>query len=384
MSRYGIKQKSRSCPVCSSEKKKFLKKIVMRVPEEYHLPDCYNVVVCEKCGFVYSDTNASLEDYDWYYSRCNFYSDDSHDDFFLRYKTVEIFLEKYLEKDSLLLELGSGNGRFAMELKEHGYAHIVGTDPSEESVKRLQERGIHAYVANIYEEVPLEEHEKYDCIFLFEVAEHLLLPEKGIENVRKMLKKDGIFMISIPDYSQIGEEVSSISNYFNLEHINYFSENSLDCLLALNGMKRIDQKHVGMDLSCVYRKMEKEKIERPDRDHITEAAVCQYFERQKGKEERIQDTINKLRQTGEELVIWGTGSYTMSLLATTGLLHCKIIAFVDNNKIKHGREIYGYKICPPEYLQDKKCTVLICSMLNGEVIQKQLEAMGTNNKIILL
>ncbi len=254
----------RSCPVCACRDKKVLQTIVMKVPENYHLPESYDVAVCNKCGLVYADTRASMEDYDWYYTHCNFYGDDSKDDHVQRFKIVEDLLDKYVSKEAVLLEMGAGNGRFGMELKEHGYIHIAGTDPSEESVRRLRENGITSYVANIYSEVPMEENEKYDGIFLFEVAEHLLIPGKGIENVRKMLKKDGIFMISIPDYSQIGEELSSIPNYFNLEHINYFSEKTLDYLLALNGMERIAQMRTGVNLTQVYRKTE--NVNLPDRD----------------------------------------------------------------------------------------------------------------------
>lgn len=376
------KTRHRNCPVCACIDKKVLQTIVMKVPEDYHLPESYDVVVCNKCGLVYADTAASMEDYDWYYTHCNFYGDDSKDDHVQRFKMVENLLDKYVSKEAVLLEMGAGNGRFGKELKEHGYVHITGTDPSEESVKRLQENGIASYVANIYSEVPMEENEKYDGIFLFEVAEHLLIPGKGIENVRKMLKKDGIFMISIPDYSQIGEERSSIPNYFNLEHINYFSEKTLDYLLALNGMERIAQMRTGVNLTQVYRKTE--NVNLPDRDTATEQAVCSYLEKQNKREKRTKELIEKLKIQGEELVIWGTGSYVMSLLATTDLLQCKIKAFVDNNKMQQGRKIYNCTVYPPTYLEDKEYTVLICSMLNSGVIKEQLESMNTKNKIIVL
>ncbi|MDE6685987.1 MAG: methyltransferase domain-containing protein [Lachnospiraceae bacterium] len=374
--------KHRSCPVCACNDRKVMKTIVMKVSEDYHLPESYDVVVCGKCGLVYADTEASMEDYDWYYTHCNFYGDDSKDDHFQRFKVVEVFLDKYVSREAVLLEIGAGNGRFEMELKEHGYVHITGTDPSEESVRRLRENGIASYVANIYSEVPIEENEKYDGIFLFEVAEHLLIPGKGIENVSKMLKKDGIFMISVPDYSQIGNDPSSIPNYFNLEHINYFSEKTLDYLLALNGLERIAQMRAGVDLTQVYRKTEKVRF--PDKDTATEQAICSYFEKQNEREMQTKELIKELKIQGEELVIWGTGSYVMSLLATTDLLQCKIKAFVDNNKIQQGRKIYNCTVYPPAYLKDKEYTVLICSVLNGNVIKKQLEAMNTKNNIIIL
>lgn len=258
---------NRKCPICSNDHGRVLRKIDMKIPKEYRLPDSYNVVMCENCGFLYADTSASMEDYDWYYTHCNFYGDDSKDDNSLRFELTKNLLDEYVEHEAAILEMGAGNGRFSIALKNHGYLYVTGTDPSKESVERLRAAGIDSYVFNIYSEVSLEEYERYDCIFLFEVAEHLLIPRKGIENVAKMLKTNGVFMISVPDYSQIGMDSSSIPNYFNLEHINYFSEISLDYLMALYGLERVAQKRAGIDLIQVYKKTGEVQIPDPDNSY---------------------------------------------------------------------------------------------------------------------
>lgn len=373
---------NRNCPVCGNEHSGIIRKINMKIPKEYHLPDSYDVVVCKKCGMVYADTSASMADYDWYYANCNFYGDDSKDDNSARFESVKDFLGKYVDKEFTLLELGAGNGRFEMALKEHGYLDVTGTDPSEESVKRLQEAGIKAHVASVYSDVSSREYENYDSVFLFEVAEHLLVPGRGITNIERMLKKNGIFMVSVPDYSLIGEDLTSIPNYFNLEHINYFSETTLDYLMSLHGLERIDQKHFGVDLIQVYRKTE--EVKALGRDTVTEAAVYSYFGHQQERALRIDETVEALKKAGTELVIWGTGSYVMNLFATTSLPQCNIKGFVDNNKLKQGRKMYDYTIYAPEYLRDTSYTVLICSIWYGEQIREQLEEMHTKNTIMIL
>jgi len=281
-----------------------------------------------------------------------------------------------------MLDIGAGNGRFEVALKKNGYENIVGMDPSRESVDRLRKQEIGAYAGSIYSKVLPEEENKYDCIFLFEVAEHLLCPAIGVRNVRKLLKEDGYFIVSVPDYSQIAEDTSDIPNYFNLEHINYFSEISMDNLMRLHGMKRVAQKREGIDLiHCYQCAGEGETLQE---DEITESAIQAYFMNKQGKEEQVRKIIGELKEQQKEIVIWGTGSYVMNLIATTNLLECKIQGFVDNNKIKQGREMYGYPIHEPIYLLDKNYTVLICSMLYGQEIKKQLEEMNTENEIIIL
>lgn len=142
--------KMRACPVCKGTKQIVIQNIKMNVPEDYRFPDQYDVVACADCGMVYADTAASMEDYDWYYTHCNFYGDDSKDDNSGRYDWMEELLEKYLTKDSVMLELGAGNGMYSMALKENGYLALTATDPSRESVERLRKAGVDAYVTNIY------------------------------------------------------------------------------------------------------------------------------------------------------------------------------------------------------------------------------------------
>ena len=296
----------RACPVCKSTKQIVIQNIQMNIPKDYHLPDNYDVVECTDCGMVYADTSATLEDYDWYYTHFNFYGDDSKDDNSRRYEWMEELLEKYLTKDSLMLELGAGNGRYSMALKKHGYTGVTATDPSDESVQRLQDAGVEAYVTNIYSEVLEREKEKYDAVFLFEVAEHLLAPRRGIANIACLLR---YFMVSVPDYSMIADDMCSIPNYFNLEHINYFSEDSLDTLMAQFKLVRMDQKRIGGDLVQVYQKVS-DKIPF-HRDEQTAAAIRQYLNRQHVRQAQIKERIDQLQKQDRELIIWGTGSYVL-------------------------------------------------------------------------
>lgn len=373
---------NRKCPVCEYNYATTISHIEMKIPTDYHLPDNYDIVVCQNCGMVYADTSASMEDYDWYYTNCNFYGDDIKDDNRERYNWIEEFLDKYLSKNSKILEFGAGNGRFSVALKNHGYRCISATDPSLESVSRLKAVKINAYVANIYDSVSCVEKNKYDAIFLFEVAEHLLVPRTAVKNIISRLKQNGYFMISVPDYSMIENSKAGIPNYFNLEHINYFSKASLDTLMAEFGLKSIDEKWVGEDLIKVYKKTGENYFIKKDEN--TQIAVSNYIKKQQERLIENNAKIEYLLYQKQDLIIWGTGSLVMSLFATTSLKKCHIIAFVDNNRIKHGRKILGYPIYSPEYIKDKKCTIVICSMLYAENIKKQIENMHIDNEIVIL
>lgn len=63
----------RSCPACGCFENKKIRTINMVFPEDILLPNSYDVVVCENCGMCYSNTSASLEDYDKYYQTSSTY-----------------------------------------------------------------------------------------------------------------------------------------------------------------------------------------------------------------------------------------------------------------------------------------------------------------------
>lgn len=108
-----MKNANRKCPICDNKYVKIMQNIEMVIDAKYSLPSNYDVVCCDNCGFVYADTEATSDDYDIYYSKYNTYSDgadaleNNH-----RIDMMEEILQKYFTKDNLLLDIGSGGGRF--------------------------------------------------------------------------------------------------------------------------------------------------------------------------------------------------------------------------------------------------------------------------------
>lgn len=45
---------NRNCPICDKRNGEKIEHICMNVPENYRLPDSYNIVVCDNCGMVYA------------------------------------------------------------------------------------------------------------------------------------------------------------------------------------------------------------------------------------------------------------------------------------------------------------------------------------------
>ena len=57
----------------------------------------------------------------------------------MEYITTIHYLEKYLPKNGIVADIGSGTGRYSLWLAQHGY-EVVAIDPVEKNIKSLKAR----------------------------------------------------------------------------------------------------------------------------------------------------------------------------------------------------------------------------------------------------
>jgi SAM-dependent methyltransferase len=99
---------------------------------------------------------------------------------------------------STLLEIGSGDGSFAPEvrhLRDRGY-RIVGVDPSEEQLR--SNPFLDGFVLGRVEDVSLPPA-GFDAAFAIYVAEHIAEPERFLEAVANALRPGGSFFFITPN-----------------------------------------------------------------------------------------------------------------------------------------------------------------------------------------
>lgn len=97
-----------------------------------------------------------------------------------------------------VLEVGCGLGGFAKILHERG-CDIAASDISAfiiEKARRLNP-DIEFFVANIESDIKVKDN-YYDVIFAFEVLEHLVNPQKALQNLKRKLKNGGALIFTTP------------------------------------------------------------------------------------------------------------------------------------------------------------------------------------------
>jgi 2-polyprenyl-3-methyl-5-hydroxy-6-metoxy-1,4-benzoquinol methylase len=151
-----------------------------------------------------------LSKYPWYYS----------------VKKSEYDYIKTFTENKEILEVGCGNGSFYDFCSASKY---IGLEINEQAIEYLVSRGIKAYQETLHEHAQ-QYQETYDVVCSFQVLEHLADPGHYFRDVYKLLKEDGLAIVSVPaEDSFIRFEFWDIMN-MPPHHVNRFTDKSLEVI----------------------------------------------------------------------------------------------------------------------------------------------------------
>lgn len=150
------------------------------------------------------------------------------------YSDICFALHKY-SSGKRILDVGCGNGDLLDFLDKKGFK-TVGIEPSGEAVRKAQSKGLSVYgtdLCSFTESRKSGKKEKYDAVLLMNVLEHVPEPLKAIKIAKKLLVKNGILCIKVPnDFSAFQlaaeREIRKKSWWVAIpDHVNYFNFKSL-------------------------------------------------------------------------------------------------------------------------------------------------------------
>ena len=189
-------------------------------------------------------------------------------------KRLEFILNAVSEKiakGGKILEIGCGIGNISRQLGHYGYFVTgIDSDPVSIDVANSKNTKTNIRFLNVNAEDYANNENSFDAIICSEVLEHLISPDSIIKLAKKMLKTDGIFVVTVPNgrgprellvtrpviwlrdnggflYSLLikiktlfrfkGETIHSKSDH--LDHINFFTLKHLIKMADNNGFKII-------------------------------------------------------------------------------------------------------------------------------------------------
>ncbi len=204
----------------------------------YYHKDGMNIVECKECGLIY--VNPRINDP----NPNNIYDSEYFDYYFLTsHANKKTFahrlklLEKYYPQKGDILDVGCSIGDFLEVAKSRGW-NPSGIDVSPFLHDWVKENlGFEIQIGDFLE-APYED-DSFDVVHMGDSIEHMLDPSAALEKVRRVLKKDGIGYVRVPDAKAISPRIFGI-NWIQLkptEHLFYFTRATMRKMLEQKGFR---------------------------------------------------------------------------------------------------------------------------------------------------
>lgn len=115
-----------------------------------------------------------------------------------------------------ILDAGCGDGGMLAEIKDL-YPNIepYGVDISKSGCKIAKKRGIDVKVADLNDKIPFKD-DFFDFIIGHEIIEHLVDPDKFLEESARVLKKGGYLILTTPNLAAWYHRILFIFGYYPL------------------------------------------------------------------------------------------------------------------------------------------------------------------------
>jgi SAM-dependent methyltransferase len=111
---------------------------------------------------------------------------------------VRQLLKRFAVKGKVL-DIGCGTGKILAELKENGW-EVIGLDGEQEAKFWSNKRRVPVKIINFEKDrLPFGDN-TFDAVLILDVLEHLVNESVVVKEIRRVLKKNGVVLVTVPAY----------------------------------------------------------------------------------------------------------------------------------------------------------------------------------------
>jgi len=237
-----MKNLSVECNVCSGRNFKII--------QEGQMP--YKILECLNCGLVFVEPQPQRTDLSSHYNN-NYFQPWTISD--IKNRREKIFkkrwekVKSYIKQKGTLLDIGCGCGEFLSFAKKDGWS-VYGTEISPFASEYISKTyKIDISIGNL-EDISYPSG-FFDVITIWHVLEHLTNPRKTLQEVSRIIKKNGLLVIAVPNFrNYIYRFIYKIIKRKDVEifepdmrelHLYHFNQSNIKILLNRVGFEIINE-----------------------------------------------------------------------------------------------------------------------------------------------
>jgi 2-polyprenyl-3-methyl-5-hydroxy-6-metoxy-1,4-benzoquinol methylase len=203
--------------------------------------DRFEIFECHDCKAIFTNTDVSDAYYRKYYPD-NYYEEHPSNNITIRLQKIldwTIFsnklklINRYKPEGNKLLEIGCAKGLFLNRLSDSFDKYGVEINPLGYQFIKDNYQDITVYNEDISKN-PLDTGGvQFDMIAIWHVLEHIAKPDSFFKNLTKLLAKDGIIIMTVPNGNSLGFRFTKEA-WFHLDtprHLFFFRHDYLQAML---------------------------------------------------------------------------------------------------------------------------------------------------------
>jgi len=332
------------CPICNHSKRRDSWTLSFRIPDGWTLPAHNTVCLCQTCGMIWYDNDATQADYDTYYATkyCD-YGLDTPEHHMRQEGIVEAVFWRF-PRTARIADFRGGLGYVGKRLRALGYQDVVPW--------------------NVGDAEPV----CVDLIIASHVLEHVYDLRETVEAFARALVPDGCVLAEVPDALRYATLQAPPLLDYQTQHINHFTPFCLDYLFARGGFSCIGRQSVQFQQYTNYR-----ALYRCDH-HLTP-----YTESRRTIRANMGRRIAALQRIAEPVIVYGCADTTWYLLDKVPGL--PVAYYVDENTAAYppGSTIGGV---PVQQAVTSAHPILVLAAGQRAAILAKIRAAGLKNEII--
>ena len=237
-----------------------------------------------------------------------------------RRKQFAGFVKKYQLKGKKIVEIGCGRGEYLSVMQKTG-VKAYGLEYLPASVEYCNRHGLKAFKGFVGNSSYRIKNAPYSAFFSMSFLEHFPDPNSALRGIFRNLADNAVGLVEVPNFNMILKR--KLFSEFITDHLLYFTKETLNAALNLNGFEIVECKEVWHDyiISAVVKKK-------------TELDISGFYKYQTKLKNEMRKYLGRFKR--EKVAIWGAGHQALAVISLLNLAG-KIKYVIDSASFKQGK-----------------------------------------------